>query len=108
MEKKRTKLGLQADARFKAMGSGERTSKKVATIRKADGTSFKRKNANQFGAAEGDNDYTEKRSNRADKFVKGGGVGKKPKMVRTIFEDEEYEYGNGGKASGFTYSIGGL
>jgi len=29
------------------------------------------------------------------KLKNGGGVGKKPKMVRTIFEDEEYEYGNG-------------
>ena len=46
--------------------------------------------------------------NYSKKFGNCGGVGKKPKMVRTIFEDEEYEYGTGGKTSGFTYSIGGL
>jgi hypothetical protein len=77
--------GLKADKNFKAMGAGERTSKKVATIKKADGTSFKRKNANQYGATEGGNEYYEERSNRVDKFANGGNIG-----------------------SGFSYSIGGL
>lgn len=33
------------------------------------------------------------------KMRDGGGVGKKPKMVRTIFEEEEFEYDNGGTVS---------
>ena len=68
----RTKLGLSKDKMYKAIGEGERTSKKVASIRMSDGSTFKRKNANQYGAAEGGNDYTEKRSNRTDRFDLGG------------------------------------
>lgn len=68
----RTKLGLSKDKMYKALGEGERTSKKVASIRMSDGSKFKRKNANQYGAAEGGNDYTEKRSNRTDRFDLGG------------------------------------
>ena len=72
---KRTKLGLSRDKMYKALGEGERTSKKVSTIRMPDGSSFKRRNANQYGMAEGGNDYTEKRPNRSDKFDNGGGTG---------------------------------
>jgi hypothetical protein len=68
----RSKWSKMTDANLKAIGKGERTSKKVSTIRKADGTSFRRKNANQYGAAEGGNDYTEKRVNRTDRFDLGG------------------------------------
>ena len=68
----RTKLGLSKDKMYKALGEGERTSKKVSSIRMSDGSTFKRKNANQYGAAEGGNDYTEKRSNRTDRFDLGG------------------------------------
>ena len=68
----RTKLGLSKDKIYKALGEGERTSKKVASIRMSDGSTFKRKNANQYGTAEGGNDYTEKRSNRTDRFDLGG------------------------------------
>jgi hypothetical protein len=68
----RTKLGLSKDKMYKALGEGERTSKKVASIRMSDGSTFKRKNANQYGTAEGGNDYTEKRSNRSDRFDLGG------------------------------------
>ena len=68
----RTKLGLSKDKMYKALGDGERTSKKVASIRMSDGSTFKRKNANQYGTAEGGNDYTEKRSNRTDRFDLGG------------------------------------
>ena len=68
----RSKRAKQADSNLKAMGKGERTSKKVSTIRTASGTSFRRKNANQYGAAEGGNDYTEKRVNRTDSFETGG------------------------------------
>jgi hypothetical protein len=35
-----------------------------------------------------------------EEYGNGGGVGKKPKMVRTIFEDEEYEYKNGANIKG--------
>lgn len=71
---KRSKFALKADKSLKAMGAGERTSKKVSTIRKADGSSFKRRNANQFVDAgqAGGNEYTEKRVNRTDKFNTGG------------------------------------
>lgn len=69
---KRTKLGLKKDKMYKALGEGERTSKKVSTIRMSDGSTFKRKNANRYGEAEGGNDYTEKRSNRTDRFDLGG------------------------------------
>jgi hypothetical protein len=68
----RSKRAKKADSNLKAMGKGERTSKKVSTIRTADGSSFRRKNANQYGAAEGGNDYTEKRVNRTDSFETGG------------------------------------
>jgi len=68
----RSKWAKQTDKNLKAMGAGERTSKKVSTIRKSDGTSFRRKNANKYGAAEGGNDYTEKRVNRTDRFDLGG------------------------------------
>lgn len=68
----RTKLGLSKDKMYKALGEGERTSKKVASIRMSDGSTFKRRNANQHGMAEGGNDYTEKRSNRSDRFDLGG------------------------------------
>lgn len=71
---KRSKFALKADKSLKAMGAGERTSKKVSTIRKADGTSFKRRNANQYVDAgqAGGNEYTEKRVNRTDRFNTGG------------------------------------
>lgn len=104
-------FGKGRDGFYKAMGVGERTSKKVATIRKTDGTSFKRKNANQYGSAEGGNDYYEDRPNRSDKYAKGSTVPskkKQPKIVRGFFDDEEYEYGQGGTTKGFNYSIGGL
>lgn len=104
----RTQASLKADRNFKAMGSGERTSKKVAVIQKKDGTSFRRKNANQFGEAEGGNDYTEKRVNRTDRFAKGGKTKKEPVVVYTQFEEENYEYSKGGKAGEFCYEIGGL
>jgi len=62
------------DKLYKAIGAGERTSKKFSTIKMTDGTSFKRRNANQYGEAEGGNDYTEKRVNRTDKYSKDGTV----------------------------------
>tara|TARA_R110000868_G_scaffold181220_7_gene422078 strand:- start:5643 stop:6674 length:1032 start_codon:yes stop_codon:yes gene_type:complete len=79
---KRSKFALKADKNLKAMGAGERTSKKVSTIRKADGSSFKRRNANQYyndvdgikgdRSLIGEREYTEKRLNRTDKFNTGG------------------------------------
>ncbi len=115
----RTTTGLVADKNFKAMGIGERTSRTSSLITKADGTRFRRKNANQYGDAEGGNDYTETRPDRSDKFKKGSTIksGKKkavkkvkePKIVRSYFEEESYEYGKGGNAGKTCcYSIGGL
>jgi mannosyltransferase OCH1-like enzyme len=62
------------DKKYKAIGAGERTSKKFATISMTDGTKFKRRNANQYGEAQGGLDYTEKRVNRTDKYTKDGKV----------------------------------
>ncbi len=65
---RRTPLALKNDKNLKAMGTGERVSNKVSTIHTADGGSFKRRNANQFGATEGGNEYVEKRVNRTDRI----------------------------------------
>jgi len=65
-------FGEDADGRYKALGVGERTSKKVSRIKMTDGSSFKRRNANQYGDAEGGNEYVETRSNRSDSFDLGG------------------------------------
>ncbi len=65
---KRTQKELDKDKEYKALGVGERVSHKTATIYKKDGTAFKRRNVNQFGATEGGNEYTEKRANRTDKI----------------------------------------
>jgi hypothetical protein len=98
--KKRSALALERDKAYKAIGEGERTSHKVSFINKKDGTRFRRKNANQYGDAYGDNDYTESRANRSDKYCKGGSTcgcsGCKHKM------------GKGGSTGGYNYSIGGL
>jgi hypothetical protein len=100
----RTKLGLSRDKMYKALGEGERTSKKVSSIRLSDGTSFKRRNANQHGTAEGGNDYTEKRSNRSDRFDLGGtadssntGANMGGTMGSSIMK-------TGGKIKGFRFS----
>jgi hypothetical protein len=79
----------KADKNLSAMGAGERESRKVATIYKKDGTSFKRKNANQFypDGVPGGLEYTEKRPNRTDK-------------------GDWLE--NGGMTDTFVYTIGGL
>lgn len=136
---RRTKLAIKSDKNFIASGVGEKTSKKVSTIFTKDGGSFRRKNANQYGKADGGNDYTETRQNRTDKYETGGDLtgspevfpdtdtlsykkgsnikGKKkavkkpkePMVVRGYFEDEPYEYGNGGSTyDSFCYTIGGL
>ena len=65
-------FGEDADGRYKALGVGERTSKKVSRIKMTDGSSFKRRNANQYGDAEGGNEYVETRSNRSDSYNLGG------------------------------------
>lgn len=141
------KRSIQRDKLYKAIGKGERTSKKVAIIQKTDGTSFRRRNANKYGNAEGGNDYVENRPNRTDfypkdrrkkimetggktpeemaykkeqddymfnsQFAKGSTVKgkskkkkvKQPMVVRGYFEDEAYEYGQGGKTKGEIYEV---
>lgn len=88
----RSKNALTSDKRYKATRSGERKSKKFATINMADGSKFKRRNANQFGSADGNNVYTENRKNRTDKYTHSG------KVIAQ----------RGANISGFNYSIGGL
>lgn len=67
---KRTKNAIDADKNLRAMPKGERVSHPFAIIRKANGETFKRRNANQFGEVEGDGVYTENRANRTDKDQK--------------------------------------
>lgn len=86
-----------------------------------DGSKFRRRNANQYGEAEGGLNYYESRPNRSDKSVwlergatlkgkkkKTGKKVKQPKVVRQYFEDTPSEYAMGGNTGGFNYSIGGL
>ena len=67
---KRTKTAIEDDKNLRAMPKGERLSHPFAIIRKANGKTFKRRNANQFGKVEGDEVYREYRSNRTDKDQK--------------------------------------
>ena len=84
------------DKKYKAIGAGERTSKKFSTISMTDGTKFKRRNANQYGEAQGGLDYTEKRVNRTDKYTKDGKViAEQGAFIETPM-------------SSFVYDIGGL
>ena len=86
----------ERDKLYKAIGKGERTSKKVAIIQKTDGTSFRRRNANGYGNAEGGNDYVEKRPNRTDFYPKD----KRKKIMETggktteemAYEKEQHDY----------------
>lgn len=78
------------DSKLKASKAGKRRSKKFATIMKKDGTRFRRRNANQYGDAEGNKSYYEYRKNRTDKNVWLEDGGALPTM------------------EGFTYEIGGL
>ena len=64
---KRSSRELLADKTFKASPSGSRKSKKYATIELANGTKFRRRNANQTGDVEGGIVYSEKRPNRTDR-----------------------------------------
>ena len=78
---KRTKNAIDADKNLRAMPKGERVSHPFAIIRKANGETFKRRNANQFGRVEGDEVYREYRVEHTDKdqkkrFAEGGNVEK--------------------------------
>ena len=77
---RRTKLAMKSDKNFIASGVGERTSEKVSTIFTKDGGSFRRRNANQYGKADGGNDYTETRQNRTDKYETGGDLTGSPEV----------------------------
>ena len=67
---KRTKRAIEADKNLRAMPKGERVSHPFAIIRKANGETFKRRNANQFGRVEGDEVYREYRAEHTDKDQK--------------------------------------
>jgi hypothetical protein len=108
---KKLNFGSGRDGLYKALGEGERTSKKVATIKMTNGKSFKRRNVNQYGEAEGGNDYEEHRSDRSDRYAKGG------KMKEEIaYEKEQHDamfnsqYGKGATIKSFQrepkYKIG--
>jgi hypothetical protein len=55
------------DSKIKAKPVGKRESEKVSTIFMKDGSSYERRNANQFGKAKGGKEYSENRPNRSDK-----------------------------------------
>jgi hypothetical protein len=74
------KRSIAKDKLYKAIGKGERTSKKVSYITKADGSRFRRENANQYyndvdgikgdRSLIGNRDYSENRPNRTDLYPK--------------------------------------
>jgi hypothetical protein len=104
------KRSIAKDNLYKAIGKGERTSHKVSYITKADGSRFRRENANQHGNAEGGNDYVENRPNRTDiypkdrrkKIMKTGG--KTPEEIAYEQEQEDAmfnsQYGKGSTVKG--------
>ncbi len=111
------KRSIAKDKLYKAIGKGERTSHKVSYITKADGTRFRRRNANKSGDAQGGLDYVENRPNRTDFYPKD----KRKKIMKTggktpeeAYEQEQYDamydstYGKGGKTGCWCYEIGGL
>jgi hypothetical protein len=108
------KRSIAKDKLYKAIGKGERTSKKVSYITKADGTRFRRRNANKSGDAQGGLDYVENRPNRTDfypkdrrkKIMENGG-----KTPEEAYEQEQYDamfnsqYGKGSTIKGKKYLI---
>lgn len=108
------KRSIAKDKLYKAIGKGERTSHKVSYITKADGSRFRRENANQHGNAEGGNDYVENRPNRTDLYPKDRRKkimetgGKTPEEI--AYEKEQYDamfnsqYGKGSTVKGGTIS----
>ena len=94
---------IKSDKNFIASGVGEKTSKKVSTIFTKDGGSFRRKNANQYGKADGGNDYTETRPNRTDKYETGGDLTGSPE----VFPDTDtLSYAKGSNVKGGEYKFG--
>jgi hypothetical protein len=53
-------------------------------------------------------EYIVKKSEDGGMMAKGGKTKQDPPIVRGYFEDEPYEYGQGGSMAGWCYSIGGL
>jgi hypothetical protein len=114
------KRSIAKDKLYKAIGKGERTSHKVSYITKADGTRFRRSNANQHGNAEGGNDYVENRPNRTDIYPKDrrkkimATGGKTPEEIAYDKEQEDAmfnsQYGKGSTIKSFQrepkYKIG--
>jgi hypothetical protein len=104
------KRSIAKDKLYKAIGKGERTSHKVSYITKADGTRFRRRNANKSGDAQGGLDYVENRPNRTDfypkdrrkKIMETGG--KTPEEI--AYEQEQHDamfnsqYGKGSTVNG--------
>lgn len=90
-----TLRGKRLDKKLLASAPGKRTSKKFSKILKVDGTSFRRKNANQYyeDGVPGGKSYSENRVNHTDKRFAG------LKMA---------EYGANIEDMGCCYSIGGL
>jgi hypothetical protein len=104
------KRSIAKDKLYKAIGKGERTSHKVSYITKADGSRFRRENANQHGNAEGGNDYVENRPNRTDLYPKDRRKkimetgGKTPEEIAYEQEQEDAmfnsQYGKGSTVKG--------
>jgi hypothetical protein len=79
----RTKYAVSVDKRYKSSKpSGRRVSSKYSTITMADGTTFRRRNANQTGDVKGGRTYNEKRPNRTDR--KGTQVPLTPRKAKAV------------------------
>ena len=91
------KRSIKMDNRYKARAKGVRKSRKYSTITMKDGSTFRRRNANQFypDGVEGGIRYTENRLDHSDKFARGGSLDDTPKVY--VADLEAY---NGGSLQG--------
>jgi hypothetical protein len=77
------------DRLYSALKSGKRISKKFATVNVRGGSSYRRRNANQYGKVKGGNTYYEYSDNRTDSrkyLAKGGNI---EKIAQSIFDANE-------------------
>jgi chemotaxis protein histidine kinase CheA len=94
-------VGGSSDKMYSAKKAGKRTSHQNSLVQMKNGKSYYRRNENQYGKVEGGGTYYENRKDHSDRgkyLAQGGDVdSKKRKVVRSQFEEEEFEYGRGGK-----------
>ena len=98
-------VGGSSDKMYSAKKAGKRTSHQNSLVQMKNGKSYYRRNENQYGKVEGGGTYYENRKDHSDRgkfLAQGGDVdSKKRKVVRSQFEEEEFEYGTGGNLGMF-------